>query len=147
MINGLDFGGTEFSSVPALVGPAEVAATLLTGVLGGEPILFSVTDSTEGPAALWPLAPTFPTFFTVSRALKVLSVLRGISWETLFSAFEIPFVLGTIFPVVSVLPMTEMTFPAVVVTVLFTPTLFRRGNVLTVALIFLFLNRYLFQKQ
>ena len=39
MINGLDFGGTEFSSVPALVGPAEVAATLLTGVLGGEPIL------------------------------------------------------------------------------------------------------------
>lgn len=91
--------------------------------------------------------PTFPTFFTVSRALNVLSALRGISWETLFSAFEIPFVLGTIFPVVSVLPMTEMTFPAVVVTVLFTPTLFRRGNVLTVALIFLFLNRYLFQKQ
>jgi len=39
VINGLDFGGTEFSSVPALVGPAEVAATLLTGVLGGEPIL------------------------------------------------------------------------------------------------------------
>lgn len=91
--------------------------------------------------------PTFPTFFTVSRALNALSALRGISWETLFSAFEIPFVLGTIFPVVSVLPMTEMTFPAVVVTVLFTPTLFRRGNVLTVALIFLFLNRYLFQKQ
>lgn len=108
---------------------------------------FSVTDSAEGPEAFWPLVPTFPTFFTVSRALNVLSVLRGISWETLFSAFEIPFVLGTIFPVVSVLPMTEMTFPAVVVTVLFTPTLFRRGNVLTVALIFLFLNRYLFQKQ
>lgn len=39
VINGLDFGGTEFSSVPTLVGPAEVAAILLTGVLGGEPIL------------------------------------------------------------------------------------------------------------
>ena len=39
VINGLDFGGTEFSSVPTLEGPAEVAATLLTGVLGGEPIL------------------------------------------------------------------------------------------------------------
>lgn len=76
-----------------------------------------------------------------------MSVLRGISWEALFSALEIPFELGTIFPVVSVLPMTEMTFPAVVVTVLFTPTLFRRGNVLTVALIFLFLNRYLFERK
>jgi len=50
-MNGLAFGGTEFSSVPALEGPAEVAAALLTGVLGGEPILFSVTDSAEGPVA------------------------------------------------------------------------------------------------
>lgn len=37
--NGLDLGGREFSSVPKLEGPAEVAAALLTGVLGGEPIL------------------------------------------------------------------------------------------------------------
>lgn len=50
MRNGLDFGGTEFSSAPTLEGPAEVAVMLLTGVLGGEPILFLVTDSAEGPA-------------------------------------------------------------------------------------------------
>lgn len=37
--NGLDLGGTELNSVPKLEGPAEVAAALLTGVFGGEPIL------------------------------------------------------------------------------------------------------------
>lgn len=53
MINGLDFGGTEFSSVPALVGPAEVAATLLTGVLGGEPILLLTFLLSSLLAPLW----------------------------------------------------------------------------------------------
>lgn len=43
--------------------------------------------------------------------------------------------------------MTEITFPVVVETVLFTPTLFRRGKVLTVALIFLFLKRYLYRQR
>lgn len=95
------------------------------------------------PEAFWPLAPVFPPFLVLSRALREVSAQRGISWGTPVSRLAIPLVLGTILPVASGLPMTEITFPVVVETVLFTPTLFRRGNVLTVALIFLFLKRYL----
>lgn len=125
-----------------LGGPAEVAAAWLTGVLGGEPILFSGSDSVGDPETFWPLAPVFPPFLVFSKALKEVSAQRGINWGTPLSRLAIPLLLGTIFPVASGLPMTEITFPVVVETVLFTPTLFRRGNVLTVALIFLFLRRY-----
>lgn len=104
---------------------------------------FSGSDSVGDPETFWPLAPVFPPFLVFSKALKEVSAQRGINWGTPLSRLAIPLVLGTIFPAASGLPMTEITFPVVVETVLFTPTLFRRGNVLTVALIFLFLKRYL----